>query len=166
MMLRIKRYLAAWILVVFLMSLTACGYFLYPERRGQTKGDLDIPIILLDGSSLLFAVVTGSGVIAVVGIVALAVDYTSGCIYLPPKSKKAELEVIPFDNKRALTKADLESILSGYTGTSVNIDEESIVYVDIKSMDREHIGDILWSLNKDLQNLKKTIQAHILSDRT
>lgn len=152
MMSRIKRYLAAGILVVFLMGLTSCGYFLYPERRGQTKGELDIPIVLLDGSGLLFAAVTGSGVIAVVGVVALAVDYTSGCMYLPPKSHKAELEVIPFDNTRALTKADLESILSLYSGELVNIEEVSIAGVDIKSTDRDHIRDMLLNLNKDLKN--------------
>lgn len=132
-----------------LMSMTSCGYFLYPERRGQAKGELDFPILILDGSSLLFAAVAGQAVIAVVGIVALAVDFTSGSVYLPAKDKKAGLEVFPFDNSRPLARADLESILSEYSGSPVHIDEDSIAVVDVGIMDTEHIGEILHGLNKD-----------------
>ena len=144
---RVKRCLAAGILIVMLMSMTSCGYFLYPERRGKAKGELDFPILILDGSSLLFAAVAGQAVIAVVGIVALAVDFTSGSVYLPTKDKKAGLEVFPFDNSRPLARADLESILSEYTGSPVHIEEGSIRVVDGGSIDTGHIGEILRDLN-------------------
>ena len=69
MILRLKRFFATVILVALLVSLTSCGYFLYPERRYQQKGEVDFPIMILDGSSLLFAAVAGQAVIAVIGVV-------------------------------------------------------------------------------------------------
>ena len=149
MILRLKRFFATVILVALLVSLTSCGYFLYPERRYQQKGEVDFPIMILDGSSLLFAAVAGQAVIAVIGVVALAVDFTSGSVYLPAKDKKAGLEVFPFDNTRPLAKTDLESILTEYSGSPVHIDEGSIAIVDVGSMGPERIGGILWGLNKD-----------------
>ena len=146
---RLKRFLSTVILVTMLVSLTSCGYFLYPERRYQQKGELDYPIVILDGSSLLFAAVTGQAAIAVIGVVALAVDFTSGSVYLPAKDKKAGLEVFPFDNTRPLAKADLESILSEYSGSPVHIDADSIAVVDMGIMDNEHIGEILRGLSTD-----------------
>ncbi len=140
---RLRRFLAAGVLITFLVSLTSCGYFLYPERRGQTKGEIDLPILLLDGSSLLFAAVTGAAVIAVAGVVALAVDFTSGCIYLPGKGKKAGVEVVPFDNTRPLAQADLESILSGYTGSPVHLEPGSITLLRIGKIDPDNIGELL-----------------------
>ncbi|HOO39334.1 MAG TPA: hypothetical protein PLU81_04725 [Deltaproteobacteria bacterium] len=146
---RLKRFLSTVILVTMLVSLTSCGYFLYPERRYQQKGELDFPIMILDGSSLLFAAITGQAAIAVIGVVALAVDFTSGSIYLPAKDKKAGLEVFPFDNTKPLTKTDLESILSEYSGSPVHIDTDSIAVVDIGNMDTEGIGEILQGLNAE-----------------
>jgi hypothetical protein len=59
---------------------SACGTILYPERRGQdAKGDLDIGVVLLDGVGLLFFLIPG--------IIAYAVDFSTGAIYLPPEEE-------------------------------------------------------------------------------
>lgn len=144
---RLKRCLSTVILVALLVSLTSCGYFLYPERRGQQKSDFDYPILILDGSSLLFAAVAGQAVIAVVGVVALAVDFTSGSVYLPARNNKTKAEVFPFDNSRPLAKADLESILTEYTGSPVQITGDAIKVVDVCSLDSGHIGETLHDLS-------------------
>ena len=134
---RLKRFLSTVILVTMLVSLTSCGYFLYPERRYQQKGEMDFPIMILDGSSLLFAAITGQAAIAVIGVVALAFLSFAG------------LEVFPFDKTKPLKKADLESILSEYSGSPVHIDTDSIAVVDIGNIDTERIGEILRGLNVD-----------------
>ncbi len=66
-------------LLLAVMNLTACGYFLYPERKGQTEGRLDTTVILLDAVGLLFFVVPG--------VIAFAVDIATGAIYLPKGGK-------------------------------------------------------------------------------
>ena len=149
---RIKRLIATVILAILLVSLTSCGYFLYPERRGQQKGELDYPILILDGSSLLFAAVAGEAVIAVVGIVALAVDFSSGSVYLPGRSSISDVEVFPFDNTRPLAKTDLESILTEYTGSPVHVEDETIKVVKVGSLDSMHIGEILQDLDTGAAN--------------
>lgn len=52
-----------------------CGMLLYPERRGQPAGKLDWAIVALDAIGLLFFFVPG--------VIAFAVDFATGTIYLP-----------------------------------------------------------------------------------
>lgn len=57
-------------------STLSCGTLLYPERRGQPhSGVLDPGVVLLDAAGLLLFLVPG--------IVAFAVDFGSGAIYMP-----------------------------------------------------------------------------------
>lgn len=56
-------------------QLTACGTLLYPERRGQSTGRIDVGVAALDAIGLLFFFVPG--------IVAFGVDFITGAIYLP-----------------------------------------------------------------------------------
>lgn len=77
----LKRGLAASCLLTMVMNLTACGYFLYPERKGQTGGRVDPVVVILDGAALLFGILPG--------IVAFAVDFTNGTIYLPAGGSSA-----------------------------------------------------------------------------
>ncbi|WP_444927369.1 hypothetical protein ACJJI4_05675 [Microbulbifer sp. TRSA002] len=72
----IKRSIVASAALVTVMNLSACGYFLYPERKGQPGGRVDPAVVILDGAGLLFGLLPG--------IVAFAVDITNGTIYLPP----------------------------------------------------------------------------------
>lgn len=57
------------------LQLAGCGYFLYPERVGQTDGKVDPTVVILDAAGLLFGILPG--------VVAFAVDLTTGAIYLP-----------------------------------------------------------------------------------
>lgn len=68
----ITRGIVAGLLVT---QLTACGTLLYPERRGQTNGQIDVGVVALDAIGLLFFFVPG--------VVAFGVDFITGAIYLP-----------------------------------------------------------------------------------
>ncbi|WP_392384467.1 hypothetical protein [Marinomonas primoryensis] len=61
--------------VLFITQITACGTLLYPERRGQKNGQIDIGVAALDAIGLLFFFVPG--------VVAFGVDFITGAIYLP-----------------------------------------------------------------------------------
>ncbi len=73
------RKTAGVIIAVVFLNITACGYFLYPERVGQKSGKLDPAIVVLDAAALLFGILPG--------VVAFAVDITTGAIYLAPGQK-------------------------------------------------------------------------------
>lgn len=69
------KRLMAGLLTMMLLASSGCGYFLYPERVGQTEGRVDPAVVVLDAAGLLFGIVPG--------VIAFAVDITTGTIYLP-----------------------------------------------------------------------------------
>ncbi|WP_455232065.1 polyribonucleotide nucleotidyltransferase [Geopseudomonas aromaticivorans] len=58
-----------------LAQLAGCGTLFYPERRGQLNGQIDPAIAALDAIGILFYVIPG--------LIAFAVDFGTGAIYLP-----------------------------------------------------------------------------------
>lgn len=52
---------------------SGCGFILYPNRRGRTGGQVDIPVLIIDLLWLLPGLIPGA--------VCLIVDFTTGCIY-------------------------------------------------------------------------------------
>jgi len=52
-----------------------CGTILHPARKGQPAGQLDWGVVALDAVGLLFFFVPG--------VIAFAVDFNNGTIYLP-----------------------------------------------------------------------------------
>lgn len=65
-------------LFAFLIS-SGCGTFIHPERRGQEvtqEHELDVGIAVLDGVGLLFFLIPG--------LIAYAIDFSNGTIYVPP----------------------------------------------------------------------------------
>ena len=68
----------ASICAVLAVQLIGCGTILYPERTGQRSGHVDVGVALLDGIGLFFFLIPG--------IIAYAVDFSNGTIYLPGTS--------------------------------------------------------------------------------
>lgn len=68
------------ILACLLVQLSGCGTLMYPERRGQRSGEIDIKVAVLDGLGLLLFVIPG--------VVAYVVDFSTGAIYLPHGRKQ------------------------------------------------------------------------------
>ena len=62
-------------LYVLVVQLAGCGTLMYPERKGQKGGRIDVGIVVLDGIGLLAFLIPG--------IIAYAVDFSNGAIYLP-----------------------------------------------------------------------------------
>ena len=69
-----KSLLKAAVSVTLILHLTACGTLLYPERKGQTGGRIDAGVAALNGVGLLLFVIPG--------LIAYAVDFNNGTIYL------------------------------------------------------------------------------------
>ena len=44
---------------LLVVQLTGCGTLLYPERRGQRGGHVDVGVALLDGIGLFFFIIPG-----------------------------------------------------------------------------------------------------------
>lgn len=73
------KSLGTVLLAASVLHLSACGYFLYPERRGQEDGKIDTAVALLDAAGLLIGIIPG--------VIAFVVDITTGAIYLPANDK-------------------------------------------------------------------------------
>jgi hypothetical protein len=122
----IKRYpqRILMLVVMFLaLKIAACGTLLYPERHGQASGRIDPAIAILDGVGIILFVIPG--------LVAFAVDFATGAIYLPSsKNKRGSSEknqmLVVRVNPDELTNQRIEAILNRYTGHTVRLDQEKL----------------------------------------
>ena len=55
---------------------------MFSHRHGQDSGRIDPNVIIMDGVGLIFFIVPG--------LVAFAVDFSTGAAYLPPEVEKGE----------------------------------------------------------------------------
>lgn len=69
------KILVGTVATSLLVQLTACGTILHPERKGQKSGQIDPAIAVFDAIGLLFFFLPG--------VIAFAVDFSNGTIYLP-----------------------------------------------------------------------------------
>ncbi|MGD9856345.1 MAG: hypothetical protein AB7U20_15475 [Planctomycetaceae bacterium] len=99
--------------------MTGCGTILYPERRGQLAGRLDWGVVALDGIGLILFFVPG--------VIAFAVDFATGAIYLPydgygntepPRSRLRRIDV----PRSQLTPHGVAHAVSAATGRPVSLD--------------------------------------------
>jgi hypothetical protein len=115
----------AVISMVLIIQLSACGYFLYPERRGQpTQGRIDPAIATLDALGLLLFIVPG--------VIAFAVDITNGTLYFPsgrPHSSSSNenehMKMIRV-NPGELNQNLIEEIVKNHTGVSIRLDQKNM----------------------------------------
>lgn len=80
----LRRSIAA---ILSLSLLSSCATILYPERKGNAGGTIDVGPLILD---ILWFI---PGLIP--GIIAIAVDFSTGAIYTGGGKKKASLDVGP-----------------------------------------------------------------------
>ncbi len=113
---RLMQRTLALTLTVSLLS--GCGTVLYPERKGQVSGRIDPAVAALNGVGLLFFFVPG--------VIAFAVDFNNGTIYLPP-GRTAALEIPPEGRQISFIgrpdRDELERILHRETGLQVELDD-------------------------------------------
>jgi len=113
---------AALFMVVMVLfgGVTSCGTLLYPDRIGQSGGMIDARVVILDGIGLLLFIIPG--------VVAFAVDFAMGTIYLP--SYSTQLDISPLDFKHAkaiqtesehLTRFEIETLIKKETQQEINL---------------------------------------------
>ena len=91
------RGICAVLAITLLSQLAACGTLFYPDRRGQIDGKIDPAIAVLNAIGLLFYIVPG--------LIAFAIDFTTGAIYLPEGTYSVapeRLQVAPEQLKNAI----------------------------------------------------------------
>jgi hypothetical protein len=115
----IKRGLISIAVMAALLMQMACGTILYPERRGQDDGDIDPAVIIMDGILLLLFIIPG--------VIAFAVDFSTGAIYLPPEDSIAggERRVIHVDPDN-ITPETLAAAIYEETGVEMTLTEEDV----------------------------------------
>lgn len=109
---------------------TGCGTILYPERKGQGAGRIDAGVAILDAIGLLFFIIPG--------VIAFAVDFNNGSIYLPASGKGLlnlnDMDKIRFD-PNADAKASVEKILRQRTGLDIRLDQRDLEVFRLASLD-------------------------------
>lgn len=121
---RLTRWLKGAVVAACMVSLTGCGTIFYPERKGQISGEIDIKVAAANGVGLLFFLVPG--------VIAYAVDFSNGTIYLPG-THSASLDVQRLDD--ATDTQALESLLSQKAGQPVSLNSELLMVEEVESLD-------------------------------
>ena len=116
----VLTFICVLISAVLIVELAGCGTILYPERKGQKGGRIDPGIAVLDGLGLLFFIIPG--------VIAFAVDFTTGAIYLPggPRKSSIFLEdekiVIVRVNPKELNEEAITEVVRRETGSLARFD--------------------------------------------
>ncbi|MEX1220506.1 MAG: hypothetical protein WEA82_00165 [Idiomarina sp.] len=112
----IKQPLKAVAAIALIGHLSACGTLLYPERKGQVSGRIDTGVAALNGIGLLFFLVPG--------VIAFAVDFNNGTIYLPNtgnvEGEDDGMRVVKSDEP--LDMHQVRRLVAAETGQDVDLD--------------------------------------------
>jgi len=124
------------------VQLAACGTLLYPERRGQRSGRIDVGVAVLDGIGLLFFIIPG--------VIAFAVDFSTGAIYLPGGHRASTgtegIKIVKVKPEQLRTLDNIKDIVVKETGIPETIDMKT---AQVSPMDRpEDIPDQIGKLEK------------------
>jgi len=136
----IMKILQTAISFTLIAQLAGCGTLMHPERRGQKSGRIDPAVAILDGIGLLLFIIPG--------LVAFAIDFSTGAIYLPGTAAgsldREEMNVVTFDPKRA-TAAAIEEIIWKETGQRVKLNQANMEVSRLKSLEdmRERFAEVL-----------------------
>jgi hypothetical protein len=104
--------------IALIIQLAGCGTIIYPERRGQPSGQIDVGIAILDACWLIVFIIPG--------LVAFGVDFTTGGIYLPSGRRKGaspdgDKVTVVRVNPANLNERTIEDVVKRYTGCSENL---------------------------------------------
>lgn len=118
-------------------SVMGCGTVIHPERKGQPAGPLDWEIVALDAVGLLFFFVPG--------VIAFAVDFNNGTIYLPAEEQRSEaatkqagvrkLISVPTP-RRQLTPTAIEEAVVEHLGLAVRLVPGAYQTKELESLDQ------------------------------
>lgn len=106
------------------VGLSGCGTLFHPERKGQLSGDVDPVVAIANGVGLLFFILPG--------VIAYAVDFSNGTIYLPSHSS-ASIDTFQLDDSHDV--ATLEKLLSDKAGQPIDLHDELMIMEPVESLD-------------------------------
>ena len=123
---------------------SGCGTIMYPERRGQPAGLVDWKVVGLDTLGLMFFFVPG--------VIAFAVDFNNGTIYLPQESydvaetkggtnQLTEIS-IPTDH---LSEHEIGVVVSNHAGQEVKLARGQYQTQPLDSIDN------FWTVSKEMR---------------
>ena len=121
-------------------QLAGCGTLMHPERRGQKSGRVDPAVAVLDGIGLLLFIIPG--------LIAFAIDFCTGAIYLPGTATSSldrkDMKVVKFDPKHA-TAAAIEEIIWKETGHRVKLNQGNMEVSRLESLEdmRRRFAEVL-----------------------
>lgn len=114
-----RNTLKAAVLILTTLHLSACGTILYPERKGQVSGKIDPGVAALNGIGLLFFLVPG--------VIAFAVDFSNGTIYLPGTAATGDdSDVRVVHTGKNLTTDQLQALISAEVGEPVDLTQAEV----------------------------------------
>tara|TARA_R110000824_G_scaffold251955_2_gene440584 strand:- start:2991 stop:3428 length:438 start_codon:yes stop_codon:yes gene_type:complete len=121
-----RRFLIGGSTAVLAAALSGCGTLLYPERKGQSGGRIDPSVAILDGIGLLLFLIPG--------LVAFAVDFSNGTIYLPGTKHSSNLdEMSEVKMTAALTKSEVDRVWAENYGHAAPF--------ELSDLERRRLGD-------------------------
>jgi hypothetical protein len=127
---KITKTIVMSLTMTLVLQLTGCGIILHPERKGQIGGKVDPTIAILDGIGLLLFLIPG--------VVAFAVDFSTGTIYLPhgrhSSLTPAEMDSIKQNGKVDVNK--LNALLSRKLGQSIDVQSNNVQVKQFSSEDK------------------------------
>jgi hypothetical protein len=140
-----------WLVIaLFVFHQCGCGTIFFPERKGQPPGPLDLKVVALDAIGLLFFFIPG--------VIAFAVDFNNGTIYLPPGTysqtgnDKERWKGIRTTSTRP-DSAEIEEAIRTRTGKSIRLKPGSYRVARLDSMES------LEDLNLDDRELSVACEA-------
>ena len=139
----------ACLCVVLTVQLMGCGTIMYPERRGQASGKIDAGVAVLDGIGLLLFIIPG--------VIAFAVDFNNGTIYLPHRLRSS-LDIqgvteVRFD-PRNTRMAGVEKLIQKETGYAAILGRDNLEITQLRSTD-----DMMLQFAKVMPGMQQTQTA-------
>ena len=112
--------------------LTGCGTVLHPERCGQPAGSLDWKIVGLNALGLILFFIPG--------VIAFAVDFYTGAIYLPPcemglSSQSDQPLVVRHVPREEMSRSQIETVVSSHAGQPIALAESNFSSQPLNSID-------------------------------
>ena len=125
-----RQLIACSLIITFTLSISACGTVMFPERKGQINGQIDTQVAILNSIGLLFYLVPG--------VVAFAVDFNNGTIYLPGTQGRVDSDTDELQIVRSQQKIDnffLETMLQDKMNIAVDLEQDNIVVQQLARLD-------------------------------
>ncbi|WP_025564892.1 hypothetical protein [Psychromonas sp. SP041] len=119
MNIKFKKFIGIPLALALTVQLSGCGTILKPERKGQRSGQLDVGIVALNAIGLLFFLVPG--------VIAFAVDFNNGTIYLPGGSASVDdddVNIVYIDGE--VTNEKIEQAILEQTGDIVSLNDSDV----------------------------------------